>query len=273
MPTPNPVISTREEYNALAALNYSGAKELLKSPAHYQAYLAADREETKALRMGSLTHAMVLEADTVSHKYAAAPECDRRTKEGKQLYDIFMTANAGKKVIPSDEWTVCDEVSGSMRRRMKAMRFEITATEVMLTTDYCGAQLKSALDAIVTDDNGDEWIVDLKTSEDASAKGFMQSVRSFRYNLQAHFYRMVYQAATRKTVKGFVFIVAEKSPPYLSAAYVLGPELMTYAALDFEQAVATYKSCVALDIWPGYPDEIQTLDIPSKTSANPITFA
>ena len=46
------IIQHRVLYDGIQALNYSGSKELLKSPAHYQAYLNQEREETKALRMG-----------------------------------------------------------------------------------------------------------------------------------------------------------------------------------------------------------------------------
>ena len=48
-----PKINTRQEYDALKALNYSGAKELLKSPAHYQAWLNEPRKETPALAIGT----------------------------------------------------------------------------------------------------------------------------------------------------------------------------------------------------------------------------
>jgi exodeoxyribonuclease VIII len=272
-----PTIKTRAEYDALPALNYSGAKIMLQStPAAYKAHLTAAREETKAFRMGLLTHAFVLEPEAVPLRYAAAPELDRRTKLGKEAFESFSAANAGKTIIPSDEWEICDAVAASMRRRIDTLGFTIQSTELMLTTEYNGVPLKSAIDAVVTDKAGDEWIIDLKTTteEGANPKSFLQTARSFRYPLQAHFYRTVYQAATGKRVRGFIFIVAEKEAPFLSAAYQLGPELMTYAAMDFEQAVAAYKGCVALDEWPGYPAEVVEIDVPAKSAtSNPINFA
>ena len=48
MRIPPEPIQHRVIYDGIHALNYSGAKELLKSPAHYQAYLNQEREETKA---------------------------------------------------------------------------------------------------------------------------------------------------------------------------------------------------------------------------------
>jgi len=265
-----PTIPDRKTYQALAALNFSGSKELLKSGAHFQSYLTRQHEETKALRLGSLTHALVLEPDTVDARYAAAPECDRRTKDGKASYDSFVAAAAGKTVVTADEFELAQNVARSMRRARESLAVSFVATEVMLSVEYNGTILKSAIDAV----GSDGYLYDLKTAECASARGFLQSVRSYSYNLQAHFYRTVYQAATGERVRGFRFIVAEKSEPWAWAIYEIGPELMTFAALEFEDAVVKYRSCLELDAWPGYPSEVQVVDVNAKSAAStPINFA
>ena len=43
---------TREQYEAIEALSFTGLKELLKSPAHYQQWKATPSVETKALIIG-----------------------------------------------------------------------------------------------------------------------------------------------------------------------------------------------------------------------------
>jgi hypothetical protein len=265
-------ISTRKEYDATIALNYSGAKELLKSPAHYKAYLSTPREETKALRIGSFVHSSVLEGDLVTaDKYAALPEgIDRRTKEGKAAYEAFIAATSGKTVLSADEWTLGDNVAKAMRRAREAIGVKFTKTEFMFTTDYCGVTIKCAIDAL----GDDGYLYDLKTCEDASPRGFLQSVRNYRYNLQAHLYRTAYEAAFKTRLNGFRFIAAEKEAPFEFSVYEVGPELMTMAAFDFEAVVKTYKSCVALDEWPGYGSDVKTIDISAKpSSAEPIKFA
>ena len=265
-----PNIPDRQTYNALAALNFSGSKELLKSGAHFQAYLNRQQEETKALRLGSLTHALVLEPDAVESRFAAAPECDRRTKDGKAIYEAFVAGAAGKTVLSAEEFELAQNVAKSMRRARESLAIRFVATEVMLSVEYNGTLLKSAIDAV----GSDGYLYDLKTTECASARGFLQSVRSYSYNLQAHFYRLVYQAATGERVRGFRFIVAEKSEPWAWAIYEIGPELMTFAAFEFEEAVVKYRSCKELDAWPGYPSEVQVVDINSKSAAvTPINFA
>jgi exodeoxyribonuclease VIII len=267
-----PPIKTREEYRALPALNYSGAKELLKSPAHYKAYLTKPQEETKALKIGSAVHAYVLQPDVALATYATAPEVDRRTKDGKAAWESFVAANAGKTVLTEDESALIAGVSSSMRDTLAQMGVEPVATELMLTGEYCGTPLKVAIDLV----GSDGYLWDLKTTEDASPKGFLQSVRAYRYNLQAYLYRMVYEQATGNKVRGFRFLATEKAGDgfYPSAVYELGPELMTYAISDFNAAATLYKTCAALDEWPAYPLDVQTIDVnaPAK-AATSINFA
>ena len=269
----NPLtIATREEYNKYAALNCSAAKHLLVSPAHYKHYMTAEREETKALRMGSLTHALVLEPEVVQSRFAFLPEgIDRRTSAGKLAYSAFEAAAMGKTIVNADEANDCRAFAAALEKTIKeVLKVTFTATELMLAVDYCGARLKSAIDAV----GSDGFLYDLKTAESADPKKWLYSAKDYRFPLQAHFYRTVYQAATGERVKGFRFIVVEKSPPYAVAIYEFGPELMTYAAMDFEKAVSDYKTYTGLDEWPGYPTEVQFLDINSPAHASvPIQFA
>lgn len=264
-------IKTRAEYDALPALNYSGAKELLKSPLHYQAYLKREKEDTKALRVGSAVHCAVLQGnEAFNTAFAVAPKFDRRTKDGKAAFEAFEATAAGKVILSEDEGELVSEVHCAALACIDHHGFKFTATEFMIATEYCGVPIKSALDAI--DEDG--FIYDLKTTEDASESGFLKSVRAFKYNLQAAFYSMAYSCFYGRKPQGFRFIVVEKEPPYATAVYQLGPELMTWGLCDFEAAVKAYKTATALDEWPGYPDDIRVIDINAKsTTANAISFA
>lgn len=264
------IIKTRAEYDATVAINCSGMKHLLKSPAHFKASQTAEKTESKALRMGSLVHHIVLESTPATDKYAATPEgIDRRTKEGKAAYSAFEADAVGKTILAADEWQTCEKVANSMMKAQLAIGVTFTATELMFSVDYCGTTLKSAIDAV----GDDGYLYDLKTAEDASPKGWLQSARNYRYGLQAHFYCLAYEVAFGIKPKGFRFIVGEKEPPFEYAIYELGPQLMSYAVSDFEAGLKSYKSCVALDEWPGYGSDIKVIDIFTKAAPEPIQFA
>lgn len=263
-----PQITDRAAYRALPALNQSAAKHLLVSPAHYQAYVNAPQEDTKALRFGTFVHAAVLEPKTLDALYATAPEVDRRTKEGKETWAAFSAANAGKTILDAEESAVGHLVASYARQTLKVQGVVFDATEVMLSADYNGVPLKAAIDGVAGD-----YLWDIKTTDDASPAGMLKAIRAYRYNLQAYWYRLVYELATGRRPVGFRFLFVEKEPPFATAVCEIGPELMSYAVSDFEKAVTLYRDCTASGIWPAFTDDVQVIDIKGASTATPITFA
>ena len=265
-----PQIHDRQEYRAFPALNQSAAKKLLVSPAHYQAYMNAPQEETKALRFGTFVHSAILEPHTLNDLYATAPDVDRRTKDGKEQWAAFATANAGKTILDAEESAIGHLVASHARLALKHHGVKFDATEVMYHVDYNGIPLKAAIDGVAGD-----YLWDIKTTGagEATPAGMLKSIRAYRYNLQAYWYRLVYELATGKRPLGFRFLFVEKEPPFATAVCEIGPELMSYAISDFEKAVNLYRDCTASGVWPAYPDDIQVIDIKSTSTAQTINFA
>ena len=268
---PPHIIPARVLYDGIEALNYSGSKELLKSPAHYIQYMNRDREATKALRVGSYVHALVLDKPKAETAFAIAPVCDRRTKDGKQAFEAFTASlQPGTTVLSADEAEESLKIAAAALGCIDRHGFKFKATEFMFMTTFMDANIKAAIDAV----GEDGYLYDLKTCEDASPAGFLKAVRAYRYNLQANFYKAAYTAGFKEHVQGFRFICVEKET-LQTAVYELGPDLMAYGYSDFIKAVETYKACLASNDWPGYSQEIQTLDLnKAPTDApSPITFA
>jgi exodeoxyribonuclease VIII len=269
---PPHIIPARVLYDGIEALNYSGSKELLKSPAHYIQYMNREREATKALRVGSYVHALVLDKPKAETAFAIAPVVDRRTKDGKAAYEAFTSAlQPGTTVLSADEADESMKIAAAALGCIDRHGFKFKATEFMFMTTFMDANIKAAIDAV---GESDGYLYDLKTCEDASPSGFLKAVRAYRYNLQANFYKAAYTAGFKEHVQGFRFICVEKET-LQTAVYELGPDLMAYGYSDFIKAVETYKACLASNDWPGYSQEIQTLDLnkaPTDAPA-PITFA
>ena len=153
MRIPPEPITHRVLYDGIQALNYSGSKELLgKSPAHYKTYLNHEREETKALRMGSLIHCAVLQPELLNEKFVTAPECDRRTKDGKATYEAFQSSlKPGMTIVSAEESCECHIIASAAKHALERMEVTFEMTEFMFTTDHCGVQLKCAIDGVGTD--------------------------------------------------------------------------------------------------------------------------
>lgn len=263
-----PQITDRQEYRAFPALNQSAAKKLLVSPAHYQAYINAPQEETKALRFGTFVHAAILEPHTLDDLYATAPDVDRRTKDGKEQWAAFATANVGKTILDAEESALGHLVASHAKMALKHHGVKFDVTEAMYHVDYNGIPLKAAIDGVCGD-----YLWDIKTTDDASPAGMLKSIRNYRYNLQAYWYRLVYELATGHRPLGFRFLFVEKEPPFATAVCEVGPELMSWAIADFEKALTLYKECTASGVWPAYPDDIQVIDVKTTSTATPINFA
>lgn len=265
-----PACTTRDEYTKITALNYSGMKELLRSPLHYKSSLTRPQDESKALRVGSMVHLAVLQPDLWGN-YIQGPECDRRTKEGKEMYAAFLGALKPTQIMTDrDEHELVTNVSESVHTLLENIGVKFQHTELMLTAEYAGVPLKCSLDAI----GDDGYIYDIKTCEDASPEAFKRNVYNYKYYLQAYVYSFILEAVTGQRTKGFRFIATEKEDPYCSAIYDLGVEFQTKAIKDFEQCINLYKLCSGLDAWPGYNHQVVTLDLQPKLPAPaPITFA
>ena len=176
--------------------------------------------------------------------------------------------HAGKTILDAEESALGHLVAASARHALKVHGVTFDATEVMYHVDYNGVPLKAAIDGVAGD-----YLWDIKTTDDASAAGMLKAIRNYRYNLQAYWYRLVYELATGKRPLGFRFLFIEKSPPFACSICEIGPELMSWAVSDFEKAVNLYRECSASGVWPAYPDDVQVIDVKTTTTASPITFA
>jgi hypothetical protein len=98
-------------------LSQSGAKELLRSPAHYLAYLNRDRtEQTPAQRLGTLIHLASLQPKVFDATVVVAPECDKRTKEGKEIWASFQSSlKPGQEAISQKDGELVTNVSIAAR--------------------------------------------------------------------------------------------------------------------------------------------------------------
>jgi len=244
---------TYAEYDSLPGIRATDLKTLAKAPAQLHYDRTHERETTPALTFGKLVHACFLEPATVSDDYIALPKLDRRTKEGKALYAEFLAAAEGKEVIAQDVMNEAHELSKSLMRNATAA--ELLACSQIETThvwdDVNDMRCKARIDIM-----GADYCADLKTTADASPKAVSQAIFKFGYHIQAAHYL----AGTGKD--RFIFIFVEKKAPYLSAVYELGAESIETGRAQRQELLGLYKACEESDNWPGYPVEIETIDLP-----------
>lgn len=256
----------RTEYEELKALNYSGAKEIIKSPAHYQAWLKSEKEDTPALKFGRLVHLASLEPMVFDRTVRVMPECDRRTKEGKAIYEAFAaTLRPDEECIKKDEMDKVLAVAESAQAGIESVmtgRPGARLVESTFVAEHEGVKIKGRPDIVLQDGGSMTIVLDVKTTTDASAKNFAKEVWNYRYFLQAAWYLRLTAA------KEFYFIAVEKEPPYAHAVYRLDDAAIEVGRQLMSSACVTYRECANFGVWPSYPQEPQVLSLPKWASSD-----
>jgi exodeoxyribonuclease VIII len=251
-----------EEYLNHHGLSQSGAKELLRSPAHYIAYLDRDRtEQTPAQRLGTLIHLASLQPKVYDSTIVVAPDCDKRTKEGKEIWSSFQSSlKPGQEAISQKDGELVTNVSIAARagldKLMKDFDGESMITEVPMVGRINGTDIKGRLDAIITTKAGKRIVVDVKTTMDAGADSFSRDIANYKYFLQSSWYMTLAHADQ------FVFLAVEKDFPNCWATYTLDEAAHQKGLALMNSAIELFDSCNKFRQFPGYSDKVQTLSLP-----------
>lgn len=245
-----------KKYRDAPGISQSALKQVLKSPYKYKYFLDNPEPPTPAMEFGLLLHTVVLQPSVFIDEYAIIPKVDRRTKIGKADYADFCEENKDKIWCKLDDYEKCVEMMNALDTNKQALSLLANADEreasIFWSDESTGTPCKGRIDAI-----GD-YLIDIKTTEDASYYGFMRSIRTYGYDVQAAFYVDGYFQATGKS-KGFVFIAIEKKPPYAIGVYQLDEIGMSGGYQRYCKGLEVMKKCQAEDYWPSYTDNISTI--------------
>ena len=256
------------DYHAHSAVSKSHLDQVARSPLHYFArYLDPNRivpEPTPAMAIGSAVHTHVLELDQWDARYVSAPDgIDRRTKAGKAEWEAFTTAATGRTVLPKADADLVMRMAHSVfTHPAAAMLLALPGkaeTTHMWIDAATGLQCKCRPDWL-TDDG--RLLVDLKTTEDASARGFAKSIAQWRYHVQASWYLDGIEQATGTRPEHFLFLCVEKKAPYAVAVYAADAEMIAAGAHTAARDLDVLATCKAANAWPGYSDQIEPISLP-----------
>ena len=256
------------DYHRHAAVSKSHLDLIARSPLHYWSrYLDPNRvvpEPTPAMRLGTAVHTLTLEADTFEDRYITAPTVDRRTKAGKEAWAEFESEAGGRELISvEDRVTVSRMAEAVWKHPAAAMLLNLPGqaeTTHMWIDAKTGIECKCRPDWLTNDGR---FVIDLKTTEDASPRGFQRSVASYRYHCQASWYMDGLQAASGTRPEQFMFICVEKRSPYAVAVYAADAEMITIGGETAARDLDVLATCKAADSWPSYSSQIEPLSLPA----------
>ena len=196
------------------------------------------REATPEMTFGSALHCHMLQPDEYHRRFKVAPKCDRRTKEGKAIYEEFQSTLGDAEILTQEQAdTVHACVGALLANEYINQAFESDVRRVNespIKFDYGGMPCKALPDMVLPDAS---IIFDLKTTRDPSPSAFRKTVVERGYHRQAWFYR----EALRRTQDldcEFVFICVRSVFPFETATYTLDAEMYRLAEIEVNAAIA-----------------------------------
>lgn len=260
------------DYHALPSVSSSQLKTILRSPAHYaDAYLSEKprKDPTASMVLGSLTHTLFLEPEQYGSEYIVAPECDRRTKDGKAVYAAFQDAADGMTIITAEQLTTAQSMANAMCGHIihQAMTGGYAEASIFWTDEQTGLACRIRPDYHIPP--CETWptglIIDVKTTDDARAESFARTCVNFGYDLSAAMYCDGFQqhyGTTELEPPLFLLLVVERDAPHGVACYEISDEMLAKGQAKYRTAINTLFACQESGEWPCYPDVIQKLDLP-----------
>lgn len=259
-----PGITDDTYHGDTTTISSSGLRTLIdRSPAHYRAEQSRPKTETPALLLGRAIHARVLEPETFTERFAVAPVCDRRTKEGKAIWTAHLELHPDATTITAADSEVIEGIARAIEAHPIA-RSAIEGAQAELSGYYVdpetGVRCRIRPDALRADIG---VIVDLKSALDASPRAFERVMHQRGYHVQASMYAAGYHAITGEALTDFLIVAVEKAPPYAIGVYRISDAALMVGRATYRDALRLYAECLAADRWPGYSDRIEALTLPT----------
>jgi len=254
---------TNAEYHAHKAISKSKLDAARKSGRHLQDMLyGPPRESTAAFDMGTVVHASALPGENPDDIAVRMPAgMKKSTKEGK----AFVAEHQGKIILNPSDAHIVDQMMLSLREHpfsASLVNGELKgkAEQSFFCTDKeTGLELKARPDFLMDDLS---LIIDLKTTVDASPKGFQRSVANYRYFVQASHYLDVVEGATGTRPQAFLFIAVEKARPFSTAVYMADQAMIDLGKQQAREDLNNIAQWIADDKFPGYSERVEEISLP-----------
>ena len=253
------IISNAEYHGRKTHLSSTNVRTHKKNKKQFKYSLTHDLvKQTKAMADGTAIHAFLLERAVFDSDFAIKPADMRlNTKEGKK----WAIDNKNKIIIDFDLGSNLFEIEKSVLNSPAKLIYDIKGqAELSYFWDDLGLVKGKCRPDWISDDGN--IVVDIKTTTDASPKGFQKSIANWGYHLQLGWYLR----GLRKLglpAKEFIFIAIEKTPPFSVGVYRANKEMITYANDEINNLVYDIDESLKSDDFPDYTPEIMDLGLPN----------
>lgn len=252
------------EYQARDAYSRSDLMLVKKSPYHLMAkrerlYSDGDKESS-AMLIGELVHCIVLETEEVSKRFIGAPNIDRRTKAGKQMWADFVIEAQDRILVDQKTFDIASCMAMNVLEQeisSSALKGCVIERSILWHDNESGLDFKCRPDAY-NPANG--IVVDLKTTKDASYRGMQGSSVRYGYFLQAAMIRAALEHHGLKFSK-YVLLCVENTEPYVCAPFIIDDSALDSGLAEFSFLKRKLATCLHENKFEHHP--LKTLLYPS----------
>lgn len=251
------------DYHADNGVSSTQLKDVAtKTPAHALARRNGEQKDTPALVFGDALHVAVLEPDRYPTSHMRGPDGDGRSKQAKEARAALAADHPDATILPPAVFDAVEQIAAKVREHP---RFESLLTGGQAETSGYWTDEETGLACRIRPDYmhpASPLLVDLKTTLDASPKGFQRALTTYGYHIQAAFYLDGFEAIEACPCRDFVFVAVEKTPPYAVAIYRLDDAAVEYGRRQYRRALRTIADCIESGTWPAYSDDVEPITLP-----------
>lgn len=195
-------------------------------------FLNPPEYKSKALTMGSAVHDAILLPELFESKYIVKPK-EIKVRRGK-AWDAFVLENDGMEILTQQEYDDACSIRDNIQKH-EAARNMVKHGEPEMSYFSKFERFGHTFDVKCRPDLISLGsIVDIKTARSAAPHRFKNSMKDYRYNVQAAWYMDVLNSLYPEKYSDFVFIVIETTKPFAIGVYNLPQNAIDTGRKEYE---------------------------------------
>lgn len=256
----------RDQWTGEPSLSASGAKKLL--PPSCPAIFKWDRDHPPAPKkefdFGHAAHRMVL---GVGADLEVVPGERWDTKAAKEA--VAAARAAGRVPLKEKDMAQVDAMAKALREdpiAAKLLEVGSGTPEASLywRDDETHVLERSRIDFLPNEvsSGGRLIVVDYKSAESADPQKFARNAYDYGYDIQAAKYVKAVRALELAEDAAFLFVVQQKTAPYLVSVVQLDSLAMRIGEHRNRKALRIFNACMTADHWPTWSDDVELVSLP-----------
>lgn len=250
-----------EEYHKQAAIGSSSIRTLItRSPAHYLWDKTNPSESTPTQVFRSAIHSAILEPELFERDMIVKPEF--AGTGSRKAADEWHLANHGKIILKREQHDCVVGILEAIKSHPLASKIVGAgrAEESIFWTDiFTGIECKARFDFL----HEGQFVVDVKTTLDASYVAFKKDIANHGYHIQAAHYLESARHAFGEQYDKFLILAVEVEPPYCISLFLIDENSIAEGRALRLMALKKLVTCIKTGIFPGYCQQIINIDLPT----------